>query len=111
MKTWDEISKNPRLFRVTALVDPVNLARFSGSGYLIVGKKAKNAAKVMFGSCEGQWEHVSVSFETRDPTWEEMCVAKDVFWRDDEECYQIHPRKGEYVNQHKHCLHIWRYKD
>lgn len=54
------------------------------------------------------WEHVSVSREDRTPTWEEMCQIKEMFW-DDEDCViQFHPRRSEYVNNHKHCLHMWR---
>lgn len=29
-------------------------------------------------SCGGGWDHVSVSFKNRTPTWKEMCAAKDV---------------------------------
>lgn len=54
------------------------------------------------------WEHVSVSREKVTPTWEEMCLFKDIFWPDDEACVQYHPAKKDYVNFHKHCLHIWR---
>lgn len=30
------------------------------------------------------FEHLSVSTPTRIPTWDEMCIMKDIFWRDDE---------------------------
>ena len=33
---------------------------------------------------------------------------KEIFWRDDEVCMQLHPKKEEYVNNHNYCLHIWR---
>lgn len=54
------------------------------------------------------WEHVSVSFLDRCPTWEEMCLIKNIFWGDDDLVVQFHPRKSEYVNVHPHCLHLWR---
>jgi hypothetical protein len=54
------------------------------------------------------WEHVSVSLEHRAPTWEEMCVVKNLFWEDDEWVVQFHPDKAFYVNYHPHCLHLWR---
>jgi hypothetical protein len=44
----------------------------------------------------------------RCPTWDEMCVAKDAFWDDTDECIQFHPPKNEYVNTHKWVLHIWK---
>jgi hypothetical protein len=54
------------------------------------------------------WEHVSVSRRDRTPTWDEMCQVKALFW-DDEDCVvQYHPPKSEYINNHPHCLHLWR---
>ena len=37
-----------------------------------------------------------------------MCVLKDVFWGGEEEVYQIHPKKSEYVNAIDNCLHLWK---
>ncbi len=56
------------------------------------------------------WDHVSVSIPgaTRTPTWEEMCVIKDLFFNKDEIVIQFHPPESEYVNFHKYCLHLWR---
>lgn len=54
------------------------------------------------------WEHVSVSLPHRAPTWAEMCRVKALFW-DEEDCVvQYHPPRSEYVNNHPHCLHLWR---
>lgn len=58
----------------------------------------------------GGWEHVSVSTRRRTPNWTEMCFVKDLFW-DEEECVmQLHPPKSQWVNNHSHCLHLWRSK-
>ena len=54
------------------------------------------------------WEHLSVSTQYKTPTWDEMCMFKDIFFREDEACVEYHPRKDDYVNLHKHCLHIWK---
>ena len=56
------------------------------------------------------WEHVSVSpkNQSRTPTWDEMCRVKDMFWNEDEAVVQYHPRKSDYVNIRKNCLHLWR---
>jgi hypothetical protein len=59
-------------------------------------------------SVAGGFEHLSVSTPTRCPTWEEMQFMKEVFWKDDEVCYQLHPAKENYINNHPYCLHIWR---
>lgn len=59
---------------------------------------------------EGSMEHVSVS-PTRKykiPSWNDMCKLKDIFFDDEEEVYQIHPPKSEYVNLDTNCLHLWR---
>jgi hypothetical protein len=58
------------------------------------------------------WEHVSVHCvsegKERTPTWSEMCFIKDMFW-DEQDCViQFHPPKSEYINMHKHTLHLWR---
>lgn len=57
------------------------------------------------------WEHVSVSTPRRTPNWQEMCFVKDLFWGEDETVIQFHPPRSEYINQHPHCLHLWRHKD
>lgn len=56
----------------------------------------------------GGWEHVSVSYRRRTPSWDEMCKVKDMFWNEDETVVQYHPKKSEYVNRHPYCLHLWR---
>lgn len=60
------------------------------------------------------WEHVSVSAIIRGgisrpqlPTWEEMCVVKDLFWGPEDAVVQFHPPKSEYVND-RPVLHLWR---
>lgn len=57
------------------------------------------------------WEHLSVSMPNKTPSWEQMCMMKDIFWGEDEVCVEYHPRKEEYVNNHPHCLHIWKPRD
>lgn len=54
------------------------------------------------------WEHVSVSMPNRTPSWKQMCFIKSLFW-DEQDCVvQYHPPESEYVNNHNHCLHLWR---
>lgn len=42
------------------------------------------------------------------PTWDDMCMIKDIFFEDDESVIQIHPAKDQYVNNVSNCLHLWR---
>ena len=65
-------------------------------------------ASVVVGRNENGWEHVSIElYARRLPTWEEMCYIKGVFWDDEEEVVQIHPKKSHYVNLTE-ALHLWR---
>lgn len=57
------------------------------------------------------WDHVSVSLKNRCPNWAEMCFIKDLFFDPEETVVQFHPRYTEYVNNHPHCLHMWRKQD
>ena len=65
-------------------------------------------AHLVVGENEDGWEHVSIElYARRLPTWEEMCFIKDLFWDDEEEVVQIHPKKSHYVNLTE-ALHLWR---
>jgi len=63
------------------------------------------------------WDHVSVTLSCnkrdvkRCPTWEEMCYIKELFFDETEYVIQIHPAKGDYVNDHQWCLHLWKCTD
>lgn len=61
----------------------------------------------------GGWEHCSVSPSKKNiiPTWDDMCMVKDLIFKEDEAVIQIHPPKDEYVNNMPNCLHLWRYLD
>ena len=58
----------------------------------------------------GEWEHVSVSRADRCPTWDEMCLVKDMFWHEQETVVQFHPAKSDYVQNHPFCLHLWKFR-
>ena len=104
MKTIDEIKNNKRV-----IIDHVGID--GGSG-LIVMPTWKGS--VIFSN-GGGWEHVSVSPEKMRtvPTWDDMCLVKDIFFRDDEAVIQVHPAKADYVNNVPNCLHLWKciYRD
>jgi hypothetical protein len=54
------------------------------------------------------FDHVSVSLNNRTPNWKEMCFIKELFFGKDDCVVQYHPSEGEYVNNHEHCLHLWK---
>ena len=53
------------------------------------------------------WEHVSVSLETRCPTWQEMDEIKRIFFLPHEAAIQIRPPEEDHVDCHPYCLHLW----
>ena len=99
MRTIDEIRKEPNLF-----IDKEGYDGFSGRWF----NKYDNKTYDFIFSYGGKWEHLSVSRSNKTPDWNIMCKMKEIFWKDDEVCVEYHPRKIDYINLHKNCLHIWK---
>ena len=100
MKTLEEIRKTTNLF-IDAETEN------DGMGGRYFDKHSGRFLNFIFSYQMG-WEHLSVSLPTRCPTWEQMCMMKDIFWNKDECCVEYHPKEEDYVNNHPYCLHIWR---
>ncbi len=80
----------------------------NGAFFVRSPNRRESAPLQIIASDGADWEHVSISFPHRCPTWEEMCFVKRLFW-DDEDCVmQLHPPKSEWVSNHSYCLHLWR---
>lgn len=84
----------------------VNRKGFDG-GVGVFTKGVLKGATVIW-SYAGGWEHVSICPINRTPTWDEMCMLKEMFWNENETVVQIHPAKENYVNNMKNCLHLWK---
>jgi len=99
--------KVPEKYRVTS--GPMaSDSRYGNNGQFKV-KLIKLKRPVLCQASDGAgWEHVSVSLLDRCPSWEEMCKIKALFWSDEDLVVQFHPPKSDYVNNHPHCLHLWR---
>lgn len=100
MKSLEEIRKTPNLV-IEAEAENDGMG---GKYYDRVNNKWLN----FIFSYQMGWEHLSVSMPSKTPSWEQMCMMKDVFWNKDEACVQYHPKEEDYVNMHQHCLHIWK---
>lgn len=101
MKSMAEIKTTPRL---------LILREGSDGGWAeahLASSKKSTPAMVVFSWGYG-WDHVSVSFPNRTPTWEEMCEIKSMFFYPEETAWEYHPMESEYVNVHPYCLHLWR---
>lgn len=70
--------------------------------------KIKGETYYVIASNGEGWEHVSISHKHKIPSWKTMCELKDLFFHEDEVVMQLHPKKSEYVNKHKNCLHLWK---
>lgn len=100
MKPLKEILENSKIWNYTPF--PMNSA--------FIKLPDCGTCSVIWGDNEEGYEHVSVSPKKKfnTPTWNDMCVLKDIFFEDDEEVYQIHPKKSEYINVVENCLHLWK---
>lgn len=54
-----------------------------------------------------EWHHVSLSRRDRIPTWDEVMKVKNEFLGEEVEAYKVLPKKADYVNLHKYCLHFF----
>lgn len=99
MKSLAQIQLNPAIKIIEVGLD-------GGSAYWKPTKSTRPA--VIIFSFGGGWDHVSVSFKSRCPSWDEMCMVKDMFFNEDETVIQYHPAKEDYINQHPYCLHLWK---
>lgn len=71
--------------------------------------KYKGLKGTVIWSNGGGWEHVSFNPWTgKTPSWEDMCLIKDIFFEPEEVAIQIHPARSQYVSNLNHCLHLWR---
>jgi hypothetical protein len=103
--------KVPEKYRVTGVHKLASDISYGNNGYFKIPLSIRTTAYVMASDGMG-WEHVSVHMESdkkeRTPTWTEMCKIKGMFW-DKKDCVvQFHPPESEYVNDHRHVLHLWR---
>lgn len=98
--------KVPEKFRITAGRGASD-SRYGNNGAFFV--RLRHNQRVFVIASDGMgWEHVSVSRRDRCPTWDEMCQIKALFWGEEDCVVQYHPPRSEYVNNHPHCLHLWR---
>ena len=98
MKTTEEIVKDYR----------VNVLRTGDDGGIGTIKYKTLRGSVIWSN-GGGWEHVSFNpFKAVTPSWEDMCLLKDMFFGPEEVAIEIHPAKSQYVSNMEHCLHLWR---
>jgi hypothetical protein len=72
----------------------------------------KGGLQVLFSAdnMEGDgktWLHVSLSRETKLPSYEDMCIVKSLFVGDERVAIQILPTRKDWININPTVLHLW----
>lgn len=65
-----------------------------------------SVSRIMAGDGK-TWIHVSLSRESRLPTYEDMVSVKKLFVGDDRQALQIFPPKAKHINHSPNVLHLW----
>ena len=103
MKSLEEIAKAPRVCVYEMYSDGLAGAYTFTNG----------TAATLVVTHDGEYDHVSVAptNHRKVPSWDMMCELKDLCFNPEDEAYQIHPPKSEYVNLVENCLHLWAKAD
>ena len=104
MKNFNEILTDQRILKVYKNVETEQVSKLKMEVRSI---KQSDKALVSLTRIE-DWEHLSVSFKNKIPSWECMEEMKRLCFYDDEECFQMHPKVDNYVNNNEYTLHIWK---
>ena len=104
MRKFNEILQDKRVLKVYKNVELEQVQKLKIEVRSI---KQSDKALVSLARLE-EWEHLSVSFKNKIPSWECMQEMKELCFYDDEECFQLHPKADNYVNNNEYTLHIWR---
>lgn len=107
MRDKNEILDDRRIKKVYKNVDNGLVSKLKLE---VHSQKASDKCLVSMTCIDG-WEHLSVSHKNKIPSWLTMNEMKELFFEDNEECFQFHPKKDNYINNNEYTLHIWRKKD
>jgi hypothetical protein len=83
--------------------------RFGPSGWIY---RYKSGMKIIettspVPDSDQEWHHLSMSYPTKLPTYDEMKLMKAIFVGDAYTSMQFFPSKSRHVNIHDYCLHLW----
>lgn len=104
MKNINDIRNDARIRQILRDLSRDDIIQFKAT---VRSKYNTKIATVKFTKAMG-WEHLSVSYQDETPSWDFMQEMKEMFWKDNEVCMQLHPKAEDYINNHEHCLHIWK---
>lgn len=107
MRDKTEILNDRRVLKTFKDVDDGKISKLKLE---VRSNKASDKCLVCM-TCVDGWEHLSVSHKNKIPSWLCMEEMKEMFFKDDEEAFQFHPKMDDYVNNNEYTLHIWRKQD
>jgi hypothetical protein len=103
-----------RVPKPTAQLPGWHRAYLSSSGcHVIVGQEPAKAAPAdvwLPPEALDLW-HLSISHQNRYPSWDEISDARYELVPDWATMALLLPPRGEYVNAHVHCFHLWQIDD
>lgn len=103
-KPFEEIIQDKRILKIYKNIETPLASKLKVE---IRSNKASDKCLASLTICKG-WEHLSVSHKNKIPSWLTMQEMKELFFLDDEECFQLHPKADDYINNNEYTLHIWR---
>jgi len=65
---------------------------------------------VLIAKEDGRW-HLSISHKNHYPGWDVIRDARYEFLPEDIVVAMLLPPKGNYVNVHENCFHLWEVRD
>jgi hypothetical protein len=105
-----DLSEMPGRIRGKAVIELWGWEGDGTCGAFTFKSPVDRAEMKVIASCEGDWDHVSVSRNNRCPNWTEMEAVKRYFFNDDETAVQFHVPATDHINCHPACLHLWRFQ-
>lgn len=68
----------------------------------------KHNFMTVIASVDGGSLHVSISHNSRYPTWDEILAVRAWAFPSDMEVVMVLARADDYVNLHPNCFHLWQ---
>ena len=84
----------------------------SGCDVIVAREPAMAApAGIWLPPAELELWHLSIAHHDRYPSWDEIADARYALVPDEVTMAMLLPPRGDYVNAHEHCFHLWQIDD
>ena len=103
LEGWEKEASRPKL-----LPNTWKILDIFDDGWMYIRqdmlKVISSAAREQDGK---RWRHLSISRQSRVPTYEEMMVVRNLFLGEDAHAIQVFPPKAQHISIFRFCLHLW----